>query len=85
MGRVPIGGCDFSVRPYTYDDHNNDIKLQRFALADEDLKYKIPIIKKAKEINSNVKFLGAAWTAPPWMKTNYNYYGFGNCIESLLY
>lgn len=44
MGRVPIGGTDFSTRPYTYDDlkpGETDPTLAKFALAPEDLNYKV--------------------------------------------
>lgn len=39
--RVPIGGTDFSPRPYTYDDYPNDTKLKQFKLQEEDFKYKV--------------------------------------------
>lgn len=39
--RVPIGGTDFSPRPYSYDDYSNDTKLKHFKLQDEDFKYKV--------------------------------------------
>jgi glucosylceramidase len=39
--RTPMGGSDFSVRFYTYDDGSSDVTLSRFKLAEEDLKYKV--------------------------------------------
>ncbi|XP_015601455.1 glucosylceramidase [Cephus cinctus] len=77
FGRIPIGGSDFSTRKYTYDDSPDDISLAQFALADEDLQYKIPLMQKALELNPDLKFLAAPWTAPPWMKTNNDYNGIG--------
>jgi glucosylceramidase len=42
MGRIPIGGTDFSTRKYTYDDNNDgDFALERFALQPEDFEYKV--------------------------------------------
>ena len=42
MGRVPIGGSDFSTRPYTYDDADHeDFELTAFELAPEDTQYKV--------------------------------------------
>jgi len=41
IGRIPIGGSDFSTRKYTYDDHENDFNLANFSLADEDIHYKV--------------------------------------------
>lgn len=37
LGRVPIGGSDFSLRPYTYQDAQNG----SFALQSEDFRYKV--------------------------------------------
>lgn len=77
MGRVPIGGTDFSTRPYTYDDVAQDDDLSHFALVSEDLEYKIPIILRAKAMSKSLKLLSAAWSAPAWMKTNNAITGFG--------
>ncbi|XP_076179657.1 lysosomal acid glucosylceramidase-like [Ptiloglossa arizonensis] len=77
LGRIPIAGTDFSTRPYTYDDYPNDTLLEHFSLAPEDYNYKIPYAKKALELNPEVKFISAAWSAPPWMKTNNRLNGFG--------
>jgi len=41
MGRVPMAGSDFSTRKYSYDDVTNDTTLVHFALASEDLEYKV--------------------------------------------
>lgn len=42
VGRVPIGGSDFSTRAYTYDDDfAEDFNLTHFSLAEEDWKYKV--------------------------------------------
>lgn len=41
LGRIPIGGSDFSTRPYTYDDVDGDFALEHFALTAEDLDYKV--------------------------------------------
>jgi len=44
LGRVPIGGSDFSSRPYTYADEKGDETLKNFKLSEEDEKYKVSII-----------------------------------------
>ncbi|XP_033207306.1 lysosomal acid glucosylceramidase-like [Belonocnema kinseyi] len=77
LGRIPIGGTDFSTRFYTYDDIENDILLKKFSLAPEDTDYKIPLIQSALQMNPDLRFFSAAWTAPMWMKTNNNSFGFG--------
>ncbi|XP_033219935.1 lysosomal acid glucosylceramidase-like isoform X2 [Belonocnema kinseyi] len=69
LGRIPIGVTDFSTRYYSYDDIPNDILLENFNLAPEDTEYKIPLVQKAIELNPELLFLAAAWTAPSWMKT----------------
>ena len=77
LGRIPIGGSDFSTRPYTYDEVENDTKLEHFALTREDYDYKIPFAKRALELNPETKFFSAAWSPPKWMKTNNKLNGFG--------
>lgn len=42
--RVPIGGTDFSPRPYSYDDHDDDTELKYFALQEEDLNFKVSLM-----------------------------------------
>ncbi|XP_054152712.1 putative glucosylceramidase 4 [Oppia nitens] len=73
MGRIPIGGTDFSTHRYTYDDdHIDDFELNFWNLTVEDTKYKIPFIRKAMSISSgrNLKLLAATWSPPAWMKNN---------------
>ncbi len=41
IGRIPIAGTDYSVRPYSYDDVDGDLKLSHFALQKEDLEWKV--------------------------------------------
>lgn len=45
MGRVPIGGTDFSARGYTYHDNITDANLGSFNLTEEDFKYKVKYYK----------------------------------------
>jgi len=45
LTRTNIGSCDFSTRNYSYNDQPEDFELQNFALAEEDLKYKVGFIK----------------------------------------
>ncbi|KAK0082307.1 hypothetical protein PV326_007246 [Microctonus aethiopoides] len=85
LGRVPIGGTDFSTRPYTLDDTPGDTELSSFSLANEDKNYKIPYMKRALELNPETKFFAASWTAPPWMKTNNDYTGFLGFLKRRYY
>lgn len=79
LGRVPIGGCDFSTRGYTYDDdHDGDFNLTFFELATEDLDYKIPLVQRVQDtFGRPTKMFASAWTAPAWMKTNDDLTGKG--------
>ncbi|XP_045605281.2 lysosomal acid glucosylceramidase [Procambarus clarkii] len=78
IGRVNMGGCDFSWREYTYVDTEGDVDLNTFALQPEDTEYKIPVIKRAEALAGHPLTLFASpWTAPPWMKTNDDYVGYG--------
>ncbi|CAL4125526.1 unnamed protein product, partial [Meganyctiphanes norvegica] len=89
LGRVPIGGTDFSTRPYTYDDLTNnktDKSLNNFSLANEDYQYKIPIVQAALKMSSTeVKLLASPWSAPAWMKDNQNLKGKGKLIKEYYY
>ena len=77
LGRVPIAGTDFSTRTYSYDDIDGDVHLKNFALASEDFNYKIPLMKEALKLSPSLRFVSAAWTAPPWMKNNKKFNGNG--------
>jgi hypothetical protein len=50
VGRVPMAGCDFSVREYSYDDVDGDFNLTNFALVTEDLNYKVHQFFKGMQI-----------------------------------
>ena len=43
VGRLNMGGCDFSTRPYTYADTEGDVELETFALQEEDLIHKVSL------------------------------------------
>jgi len=38
---MPMGGTDFSTRPYTYAMTENDVSLSDFDLQPEDCNYKV--------------------------------------------
>ena len=64
--RLSIGSSDFSINSYSY---SNDKNLSDFSIF-EDMKYVIPIIKKAQNRNMNLKFLASPWSPPAFMKNN---------------
>ncbi|XP_042864798.1 lysosomal acid glucosylceramidase-like [Penaeus japonicus] len=78
IGRVNMGGCDFSWRTYTYNDEEGDVELSSFALQPEDTDYKIPVIKRAEAVGGRaLRLFASPWTAPKWMKTNNDFVGYG--------
>ncbi len=73
--RSQIGGSDFSVFSYAYDNTPDDKNLDDFSIK-EDLDYLIPLIKDAQKISKDgFKILASPWTAPKWMKDNDAWYG----------
>ncbi|XP_018010283.1 lysosomal acid glucosylceramidase isoform X2 [Hyalella azteca] len=84
--RTPIGGSDFSKRPYSYDDRPGDVALAHFALAQEDLMYKVPLLKRAQTLakeTSELKIFASPWSPPAWMKNNGRFNGSGSLIPAM--
>ncbi|XP_017583335.1 PREDICTED: glucosylceramidase [Corvus brachyrhynchos] len=76
--RVPMACSDFSVRPYSYDDVPDDYELKHFRLVDEDVKMKIPLLRRALAMSKRQLLLFASpWTAPAWMRSNGDVRGKG--------
>ncbi|KAH8385724.1 hypothetical protein KR200_011617 [Drosophila serrata] len=78
--RMSIGGSDFDLEPWAYNEWpRNDLQLSNFTELDpRDLK-KIEQLKRLKIVGNldELKIMGAAWSAPPWMKSNDRWTGFG--------
>jgi glucosylceramidase len=69
LGRTNINSCDFSSASYTYVTEG-DKDLNSFAIA-PDLKYKIPLIKRAMAASGNrLKLFASPWSPPAYMKDN---------------
>jgi len=69
--RTNINSCDFSRESYTYLKEG-DTTLKSFNIS-HDLKYKIPLIKRACNSIKQEKFIYASpWSPPAFMKTNKN-------------
>jgi len=78
IGRINMGGCDFSVRKYTYADTEGDVELETFALQDEDNLHKIPLVKLAQSLRQDpIRMFASPWNAPAWMKSNHEVNGKG--------
>ncbi|XP_059218801.1 lysosomal acid glucosylceramidase isoform X2 [Stomoxys calcitrans] len=78
--RMSIGGCDFDLAPWAYNEEPvNDPELSGFTQLDLRDQTKVKQIHRLKEVAepNNLRIKGAAWSAPPWMKTNNKWTGFG--------
>lgn len=67
--RTTINSCDFSTEFYSYDDINEDWKLENFSI-EHDMRDVIPMLKEAMKINGGLKLFSSPWSPPAWMKTN---------------
>ncbi|CAG2115367.1 unnamed protein product, partial [Medioppia subpectinata] len=77
FGRVPIGGTDYSLRPYTYADAYNDKQLKYFSLQKEDFEWKMPYIKRAQSVCPHtLKLIASNWCPPVWMKQIEQHIGY---------
>ncbi len=69
LARTNINSCDFSSESYTYVDEG-DKDLHSFTVA-HDLRYRIPLIKKAMTASgNNLKLFASPWSPPAYMKDN---------------
>ncbi|XP_059049040.1 lysosomal acid glucosylceramidase-like [Achroia grisella] len=82
MVRVPIGGSDFSTRPYAYNEvPEYDVNLTNFNLTREDYDYKIPMLKAIKKDSPiPVHVIGTTWSPPGWMKSNHALVGASHLL-----
>ncbi|KAM7359469.1 glucocerebrosidase 1b [Cochliomyia hominivorax] len=81
MLRTSIGGCDFDLEPWAYNEYpKNDKHLTNFTQLDERDLLKIQQINRIKSVAqlNDLKIMAAAWSPPPWMKTNNNWTGFSS-------
>src|SRR5436305_13712431 len=69
LARTNIHSCDFSSESYTYVDEG-DKELNSFSIA-HDLRYRIPLIKRAMAASGNkLKLFASPWSPPAYMKDN---------------
>lgn len=76
--RLTVGASDFvpsDVPHYTYNDTANnaaDLTLSGFSIEPD--RIILDILKEALEINPDLVFIAAPWSAPAWMKDNKSLY-----------
>ena len=69
LARTNIHSCDFSSESYTYVTEG-DKDLTSFSIA-HDLRYRIPLIKRALAATGNrLKLFASPWSPPAYMKNN---------------
>src|SRR5216117_169354 len=69
LGRTNINSCDFSSESYTYVTEG-DSALTSFSVA-HDLRFRIPLIKRAIAATGNkLKLFASPWSPPAFMKDN---------------
>lgn len=82
LTRVPMGTNDFAFLPdYTLADvsaGSTDFDLSSFSIA-RDQQRLIPFVKAAQDAGGDFELFASPWTAPPWMKTNQDYFN-GGCV-----
>lgn len=66
--RLSIAASDMDENIFSYAE-NADPSLQNFSMQ-RDQSYLIPLLKKIKLINPQIKLIAAPWSPPKWMKTN---------------
>lgn len=75
--RVSIGASDLNDHVFSYNDlpeGETDVNLSKFNLG-QDEKDVIPVLKEILKIVPDIKILGSPWSAPTWMKSNFNVQG----------
>src|SRR5205823_2848146 len=69
LGRTNINSCDFSSDMYTYV-REGDSALTSFSVA-HDLRFRIPLIRRAMAASGNrLKLFASPWSPPAFMKDN---------------
>ncbi|MFI3269841.1 MAG: hypothetical protein SNG14_06555 [Rikenellaceae bacterium] len=65
--RMPIGASDFAFDAYSFADVAGDYEMKHFSLK-RDEKHLLPYIKKALNINPEMRIFASPWSPPAWMK-----------------
>lgn len=65
--RLPVGANDYSAEWYSYNENDGDYNMEKFSI-ERDKHYLIPYIKKAMELQPDLKLFASPWSPPTWMK-----------------
>ena len=83
--RNPMGSSDFSRTIYSYNDlpeGESDLELRHFSI-DHDREDIIPLVKRALELNPDLKLVASPWSPPAWMKSTESM--IGGSLDTNLY
>ena len=70
--RNPMGASDLARSIYSYDDLNagqTDPGLASFSIA-HDIADIVPLVRRARQLNPQLKIMANPWSPPGWMKTS---------------
>jgi glucosylceramidase len=67
--RTCIGASDYSTSVYSFDEGEADPELTRFTI-DHDKSYILPMLREARQQNSELFLFSSPWSPPGWMKAN---------------
>jgi glucosylceramidase len=65
--RLPVGSSDFALDAYSFSEVPEDYEQEHFSI-ERDRKLIIPFLKKAKQVNPELKIHASPWSPPGWMK-----------------
>lgn len=68
VGRTSIGASDYSRNVYGYDDTADDVAMEHFSIAHDEV-YILPMLREMRKINPELFLLSSPWSPPGWMKT----------------
>lgn len=75
--RLTIGASDMNSFVFSYDDMpegKEDFDLKHFTLS-QDINDIIPVMKEVLAINPDIEIFASPWSAPAWMKTEFDVRG----------
>lgn len=80
MIRLPIGGCDFDIEPWAYNETPaNDVNLSNFTKLHARESQRNVRLKEIMEVSdSEIEYLAVAWGPPRWMKQIDSWDGLGD-------
>lgn len=72
--RMPIGANDFSKEWYSFSETSGDFEMAHFDISRDKL-YQVPFIKRALDIQPDLRIWASPWSPPIWLKRNKHYGG----------